>query len=261
VHVPRELKYLEVKDYIYEAIRALPPGSLVPAERDLAATCQTSRTTVRKAVAELVAEGRVTRRQGAGTYVAEPKVAWPLTVSGLSAQAATGSSKIRSTLLSTERHQAGAELAERLSIRLGGQVLSMELLRTVNDTPIAIERTSVPGRRYPGLAATVARTGSVYEALRRKFGISVTQAVGMIETAPASPHEAALLQTEAGAPMLLVSRHGHTADGQPVEWVKTCYRGDRASFIAHLTQTQDSVTERLRQSEAESRAQPGVRSR
>jgi GntR family transcriptional regulator len=250
VHGPRELKYLEVKDYIYEAIRQLPPGALVPAERDLAATCQTSRTTVRKAVAELVAEGRVTRRQGSGTFVAEPKVAWPLTVSGLSAQGAPESSNIHTTMLSAERHQASAELAERLSIRPGGQVLSMELLRSVDDTPIAIERTSVPGRRYPGLAATVARTGSVYEALRKTFGISVTHAVGTIETGPASPHEAALLHTEAGAPMLLVSRHGHTAEGEPVEWVKTCYRGDRASFVAHLTQTPDNVTERLRQAGA-----------
>lgn len=250
MHGPRELKYLEVKDYIYEAIRLLPAGAVVPAERELATSCQASRTTVRKAVAELVAEGRLTRRQGAGTFVAEPKVAWPLTVSGLSAQVTAESRRVRSTLLSAERQHASVELAERLSIRPGGQVLSMELLRSVNDTPISIERTYVPGRRYPGLAAAVARTGSVYEVLRKKYGISVTHAVGMIETGPADPHEAALLHTEAGAPMLLVSRHGHTAEGEPVEWVRTCYRGDRASFIANFTQPPDHVTENLKQAGA-----------
>ncbi|MDQ1716584.1 MAG: GntR family transcriptional regulator, nutrient-sensing system regulator, partial [Pseudonocardiales bacterium] len=51
---------------------------------------------------------------------------------------------------------------------------------------------------------------------------------------PASPREAALLDTDTGAPMLILSRHSFEADGEPVEWVISWYRGDRYTFVARL---------------------------
>jgi GntR family transcriptional regulator len=231
----REPRYLKVKDHIVEAIAQLRPGVSIPPERDLAVVCRTSRTTVRKAVTELVAEGRLVRRQGSGTYVAEPKLAWPLMVSGFTEQAEADGLSARTAYLSGERLPATGELAERLGIGLGEPVLSMELLRSVNETPMAVESVHVAARRYPGLEAAVAKTGSLYEVLRDRFGVTVEHAVETIETAPAAPREAALLGTEIGAPMLLVSQHSHTADGEPVEWVRTWYRGDRYSFVAHIS--------------------------
>lgn len=231
----REPRYLKVKGHIIERIAQLPAGSSIPPERDLAVECRTSRTTVRKAVTELVAEGRLVRRQGSGTYVAEPKLAWPLMVSGFTEYAESEGLQARTSFLSAERVRANAELAERLNIRQGAQVLSIELLRFVNETSMALERIHVSARRYPGLANAVAKTGSLYEVLRDKYGVNVTHAVETIETAPAAPREAALLGTEIGAPMLLVSQHSHTEDGEPVEWVRTWYRGDRYSFVAHIS--------------------------
>jgi GntR family transcriptional regulator len=231
----REPRYLKVKGHIVDWIAQLPPGASIPPERDLAVVCHTSRTTVRKAVTELVAEGRLVRRQGSGTYVAEPKLAWPLMVSGFTEFAESEGLQARTAFHSAQRIPASLELAERLGIRPGAKVLCMELLRFVNDNTMALECIYVPARRYPGLAAAVARTGSVYKVLHDKFGVSVAHAVETIETAPAAPREAALLGTEIGAPMLLVSQHSHTADGEPVEWVRTWYRGDRYSFVAHIS--------------------------
>lgn len=231
----REPRYLKVKDHIVERISQLRPGVSIPPERDLAVACRTSRTTVRKAVTELVAEGRLVRRQGSGTYVAEPKLAWPLMVSGFTEQAQSEGLQARTAFLAAEQVPASSELAERLGIEPGADVLSMELLRSVNDTPMALECVHVSARRYPGLDAAVAAAGSVYDVLRDDFGVTVAHAVETIETAPAAPREAALLGTEVGAPMLLVSQHSHTADGEPVEWVRTWYRGDRYSFVAHIS--------------------------
>lgn len=238
----REPRYLKVKDHIVERIAQLRPGVSIPPERDLAVACRTSRTTVRKAVTELVAEGRLVRRQGSGTYVAEPKLAWPLTISGFNEHAESEGLQARTSFLGAQYLPATTELAERLDVRQGAKVLSMELLRSVNDSPMAVECVHVSARRFPGLDAAVARTGSVYEALRTEFGVSVAHAVETIETAPAAPREAALLGTDVGTPMLLVSQHSHTADGEPVEWVRTWYRGDRYSFVAHITRpAEDSV--------------------
>ncbi|MGW2374473.1 LacI family DNA-binding transcriptional regulator [Kitasatospora sp. NPDC001683] len=50
-----------------------PPGSRLPTEQELARAHGASVSTVRRAVAELVAEELVVRRQGSGTYVLAPK--------------------------------------------------------------------------------------------------------------------------------------------------------------------------------------------
>jgi len=52
--------------------RQLPPGSRLPTERELIERSGLSRVTVRAAVGILEGEGWVVRRQGLGTFVAEP---------------------------------------------------------------------------------------------------------------------------------------------------------------------------------------------
>ena len=49
-------KYYRIKSAILALIEGLPPGSAVPTERELAEEFDTSRTTVRQAIAELVVE-------------------------------------------------------------------------------------------------------------------------------------------------------------------------------------------------------------
>jgi GntR family transcriptional regulator len=62
-----------------------------------------------------------------------------------------------------------------------------------------------------------------------------------IETALASPEEAALLGVEVGLALLLLSRHSFDRDGGPVEWGRSVYRGDRYRFVAHLGEPVDSA--------------------
>lgn len=52
----------------------LKPGDSMPTEDELCERFEVSRSTVRKAYAELVAAGRVVRRPRKGTVVAEPKL-------------------------------------------------------------------------------------------------------------------------------------------------------------------------------------------
>ncbi|MGW7596215.1 GntR family transcriptional regulator, partial [Streptomyces rubiginosohelvolus] len=51
-------KYYHLKRHLLEMTETLPPGTPVPPERTLAAEFDTSRTTVRQALQELVVEGR-----------------------------------------------------------------------------------------------------------------------------------------------------------------------------------------------------------
>ena len=70
----RELKFRSLADELRREILAgsWPPGTKLPTERELAAANGLSLTTVRRAFEELVQQRLVSRRQGAGTFVAEP---------------------------------------------------------------------------------------------------------------------------------------------------------------------------------------------
>jgi GntR family transcriptional regulator len=64
--------YLQLQKVLREAIRArvFVADDAIPPERDLAEAFDVSRITVRKAIDGLVNEGLLTRRRGAGTFVA-----------------------------------------------------------------------------------------------------------------------------------------------------------------------------------------------
>ena len=229
-----EPRYYVVKRHLLGLLPDFSPGVPLPTERELASTLATSRSTVRQALTELVVEGRLVRRHGSGTYVAEPKLAWPLQMSSFTEQAASSGLHVETSIVSAQRIRATDELAELLRLKPGAPVHRLERLRKVNEAPMALEQSHLPETRFPNLARAVRKTGSLYQALADQWGIKVVRAVETIETAPASPREAGLLETDVGAPMMMLSRHSFDAEDTPVEWVRSFYRGDRYKFVATL---------------------------
>ncbi|MDT4980437.1 MAG: GntR family transcriptional regulator, nutrient-sensing system regulator [Pseudonocardiales bacterium] len=230
----REPKYYTVKRHLLEVTDSLLPGSPVPTERVLAAELGTSRTTVRQALFELVAEGRLVRRQGSGTYVAEPKMTWPLQMASFTEQATANGLTASNQLLSAVRGQAEPDVAGRLGIEAGAAAFRIERLRLADDRPIAVEVSYLSAARFPQLARHLRRGSSLYAVLHEHYGVVPASAQESISTAPATPREAALLDTDTGAPMLVLGRHSFDGTGAPVEWVTSWYRGDRVTLIANL---------------------------
>ena len=231
---PREPKYYPVKRHLLDNIESLSPGSPVPTERELSAEFGTSRTTVRQALLELVAEGRLVRRQGSGTYVAEPKMTWPLHLTSFTEQAAANGFTASTQLLSAERIRADNEIAGRLGIEVGAAVFRIERLRLADECPMAVETAHLSATRFPQLTRHLRREPSLYAVLGARYGVVPVSVEESISTAPASPRESALLNTDTGAPMLVLARRSFDQSGAPVEWVTSWYRGDRVTFVANL---------------------------
>jgi GntR family transcriptional regulator len=231
----REPKYYAVKRHLLELTDALEPGAPVPTERDLAAEFQTSRTTVRQALVELVAEGRLMRRQGSGTYVADAKITWPLHLASFTQQAATNGFAATSQLLGMRRVAASPELADRLGLRVGDPVHRIERLRLADGRPTAAEVSLLSVRRFPNLARKMRSATSLHALLVREFGVVFRHGEASIETVPAAPREAALLASDVGSPMLVVNRRSFDADGTVVDSGTSWFRGDRITLLADLT--------------------------
>ncbi|HET9058516.1 MAG TPA: GntR family transcriptional regulator [Acidimicrobiales bacterium] len=227
-------KYYVVKGHLAEMLGRLGPGEPLPAERALADTFSTSRTTIRQALQELTIEGKLVRMQGRGTFAALPKMAQPLQLTSYTEDMRRQGLPARSRLLSAGYIKADEELARRLDMRQRARVLRVERLRMAGDEPMAIETTHLEAARFPGLAKRLGDSVSLYALLAEEYGVRLAQAEETIETVPAAPREAEMLDTNIGYPMLLLSRHSRDEQGCPVEFAMSFYRGDRYKFVAQL---------------------------
>lgn len=229
-----EPKYYAVKRHLLDFIGAAEPGAAVPTERELALALQTSRTTVRQALGELVVEGRLVRRQGSGTYVADPKITWPLYLASFTEQVMASGFTPSSEVLAAQRVPATIELGRRLGVGTRAPVYRLERLRLADSRPTAVEISWLPAARFPGLTRLIRTHGSLHAILSGHYGVSIQTGEESIETAPATPREAGPLQIDVGTPMLVVSRENFDSDGTPVEFGRTWFRGDRVTLVTRL---------------------------
>lgn len=227
-------RYYAVKTELLWLIDALGEGAALPPERELAERFSVSRVTLRQAVGELVLEGKLQRRQGSGTYVAPPKLVQPLSlVSYTDGMRRQGVAPTRS-VITVEHLPADDVLSRDLRIGRGEPVIHLERVMLADDERVGLESTYLPAARFPTLLAVFDPTTSLYACLRERFGVVFAEAEERVETVLATPREALLIGTNPAQPMLLLHRVSHDNDGEPVERVRSLYRGDRFSFMARL---------------------------
>lgn len=226
--------HFAVKTRLVGLLERLGEGAALPPERTLAAEFGVSRWTMRQAIRELVADGRLRARQGQGTFVATPKLVQPLAlVSYTEALRAQGYEPAR-TVVAFEDITADADLAEGLGVAVGDPAYRLERVLLADGQPIGLETTYLAVERFPGLRTVLRPTGSLYRCLTDDLGVRFGEGEELVETVIASPREAELLQATQSMPMFLLHRRSRDVDGRPIEVVRSLYRGDRVAFRATL---------------------------
>lgn len=232
-------RYQQIAETVESAIVAgrLVPGDRLPPERDLAVALGVSRDTVRQALLELQRHGRLTRTVGryGGTVVAQPKVALHAAgedhrFGGLSDQLREQNIVDGARVLVSRERTATPAVAAALRVEPGALVYELHRIRFADDRPVAIERTSYPAERLPGLLDR-RLDGSMYEILRSEYGAHPTRAVEYLEPILAGPDEVANLLVEEGSPLLYVERVAYDDAGTPLEFSRDVFRGDRTRMV------------------------------
>lgn len=227
--------YYRLKESLLSDISDLAPGSPLPTERALSDEYAFSRTTVRRALHDLLIEGRITRQQGRGTFVAEPKVAQVLSLTGYTEDMSGRGMVPGSKVLCIEKITDDAEAARALRLSTYGPILRISRLRLADGDPMAIETAHLSHDRFGRIADLLTENTSLYALLETEFGVRPHHADQTIETSAASPEDAALLNSEVGGPILMLSRNSYSADDTVIEFVRSRYRGDRFRFVTRLT--------------------------
>jgi GntR family transcriptional regulator len=229
-----EPKYRQVKKQLVAELNDIPLGRPIPPERELADQFAVARSTVRKAIAELTAEGRLLRTHGKGTFVTEPQQAQrlPLGITSYT-EFMRGHGRVPSSrLLELVTVPADDELAHRLAVAVGSRVLRIGRLRLADGVPVMVETTNLSLVRFPGLRRYLTPDASLHQILAARFGVELPGAEKSLETALAGPDEVRLLDAVIGQPMLVARRQSFDTHNRPVEWARSILRGDRYKFEA-----------------------------
>ncbi|MFI9006230.1 GntR family transcriptional regulator [Actinosynnema sp. NPDC053489] len=229
--VPR---YYAVKNELLWLVDALGEGTALPPERELAERFSVSRVTLRQAVAELVLEGKLQRRQGSGTFVAPPKLVQPLALLSYTEGMRRQGVEPTRGVITVEHLPADDVLARDLRVGRGDRVVHLERVLLADGERIGLESAYLSAARFPTLLEVFDPTTSLHACLTDQLGVVFAEAEERVETVLATPREALLIGTNPALPMLLLHRVAHDDTGEPIERVRSLYRGDRFSFVARL---------------------------
>jgi len=227
-------KQEETRDRVLDLIETLEVGNPIPAERQLAVDLGVSRLTVRAALDELVRDGHLDRRHGSGTYVTEPKIAQPLTLTSFSDDMRRRGMTPGSKTLELVATTAGARLAHRLEVSPEARLIRVKRLRLADNQPMAMEVLHVPEHLVPGLTRQDFEDHSFYELLRNRYGITIASGTQSIEPTVTSEEESEVLNVPLHTPAFLFERTTVSESGRIVEFVRSIYRGDRYRLVAEL---------------------------
>ncbi|APG48308.1 phosphonate metabolism transcriptional regulator PhnF [Phaeobacter porticola] len=206
-------------------------GDKLPPEIQLASRFGVNRHTVRRALAEMAEQSLVHARRGAGVFVAARPTDYPIGKRVRFHQNLARLGRIPAKkILTLETRAAGKREAEALGLDLGATVHVYNGLSLADDQPIALFQSIFPADPLPDLLDALAETHSVTEALHRCGVADFTRIETRITAKLATATQALHLQLSEGSPILRTTGINAAPGGQPVEFGRTWFAGDRVTL-------------------------------
>jgi GntR family transcriptional regulator len=210
------------------AAHILNPGDLLPSETELCKNLSISRTTVRLAIGALVDEGLVVRRQGLGTFVAEPKMRRKTeNVYSFTSEITSMGLTPSSTILEYTVIEPTPDIVKMLELQSDRiPVYRISRIRRVNGEPLMLETSFYPQYIYPNLTRELLETHSFYSLLF-ETGLVPDSAIDSYDAIKLSPEEAQLLGCKSGSVAFFHQRRTRSEKGEIFEFTQSIMRGDR----------------------------------
>jgi GntR family transcriptional regulator len=211
--------YLQVKESLVRRLieGSWQPGQVIPSEMELAREIGVSQGTIRKALDAMTAENLLIRRQGRGTYVAEPEESRILFQFFHLVPDSGERSFPESRILRWSRVRAGRQEAEDLTVADGADVWRIERVRTLGKEPLLIETISLSAARFPGFDALEEIPNNVYRLYSQRWGITIAGAREKLKASSANARDAKHLDCRPGTPLLEIARTAFDLEHNVVE--------------------------------------------
>lgn len=218
----------QIRDQVY------PVGTLLPTEAELEKIFSVSRTTVRKAVSLLVAEGYLKARQGRGTEVLDASTTQRLNnISSVTESLTAKGYKVTTQGMWIEKEPAKEQVAAALDIPLGETVYRLQRVQCANGLPIALMNNYLRVNVAPDFEKYLNTFTSLYRFLEKQYHVVFQDAVETLSAVAASFAESQILHVEVGAP-LLCSRRICSNDLGPFEYSVIKLVADKYEYRLYL---------------------------
>lgn len=224
----------EVRDRISQEITSelLSADTRLPSEPEMCVLYNTRRHSLRRALAALVAEGKLRVEQGRGTFVERAPLLNYVIGSrtrfreNLMAQGLTASGQA----LSEMKIPASARVAAALQIPVSAPVYAISRRGFANELPISVGWAYHDAERFPEMLE------------RRRAGISVTEVYRFygipdyrrlrttVFTRIATESEAGLLMLRPGHSVMIVQKIDVDLEGRHIGFSEAVWAGDRVQF-------------------------------
>jgi GntR family phosphonate transport system transcriptional regulator len=211
----------------------LRPGDALPTAIQLAERYAVHRHTVRQAFRFLAEQGRVSVRQGAGTFVTEPRQPYRLGRRVSFRANFAGSGKITSGgVLDGTLIPAEGVIAERLRVAVGTTLWRVRTTSSLDGAPMSTSVHFLDAGRFPDFPEELKAAGGSMTTAFARYGIAAYERLSTrLYARGASEEEAALLNLAVGAPILHSSGLDGLPDGTPIQLAESAFPGDRMEMV------------------------------
>jgi len=218
-------------------------GDRLPSEHALCEEFGISRETVREALRQFEIDGVIERQRAQGTFlVRKPEGVADTRLTGHTEDFSALRLNTRAQVIESKRITAGPEAAHLRDDN--GEVFFLRRLRHFDDVPLAVHDAYLPvhiGRRLEGLDLS---NTSIVRELNETLEIPCYDERELIEATEATESMAHTLEVQAGAALLLLTRHMVAQSGEPLILFKSFYRGDRYYYTLNLSDRKPSRPKR-----------------
>src|SRR6476660_5127509 len=184
---------------------SLPPETQLPPEEGLIERFKVSRTTVRKAIQNLIERGLVEVRRGRGTFVTQPKITQELTeLTGFVEDMQALGRSPTARLLDKRIVAADEAVARQLALAPGTLVIRLRRVRLADRVAMSFDETYLPRDLGERVAENDLEAEPVFALLENKYDTPLLEAEYKLEAAAADPVVAQVLQVPVGSPIFLI---------------------------------------------------------
>ncbi len=229
--------YELVKRQLSEAILfgQFPPGTQLPGEVTLAQSFGVAVGTVRRALAELTAEGLLTRRRKTGTVVTgrSPHHSLRTFFQYFRLHGMDGSLlRSRAEMIDVARRRATAEECTRLNLAGGADVLHLRRVRRIDGVPVMTDHMTMAAARLPGFPERAEDVPElIYLHLLEHYGVRISAVREQLTARLADDADLALLDLDPPAAILVIDEIAFDQMGAPTILGRHHARTDRHCYV------------------------------
>ncbi len=209
-------------------------NSKLPIEQELCDTYGVSRTAVREALGDLVADRIIYRVQGSGAYVRPSKEDTNIgTTTGFSSEIIAKGQRLTSDILEQVLIDPNDAESTMLKLKDGELVVRTKRIIYANAVPRILVQSAIPEKLAPGLETASLKDKSLYEVVRRRYGLIPKKAERWIDAVAADTKQAKCLDVAVGHPLIEIESLVLLENGDLLEYYRAVQRSDEARL--HMT--------------------------